>query len=97
MSSPSHAADTPVTQRNQLVEYIASGEKPRADWRIGTEHEKFGFRLDDLHPPAFDGERGIEALLEGLVRFGWEPVRESVDAFARFSIAAATPSRPAAC
>lgn len=79
MSSPSHAADTPVTQRNQLVEYIASGEKPRADWRIGTEHEKFGFRLDDLHPPAFDGERGIEALLEGLVRFGWEPVRESVD------------------
>ena len=87
MSSPSHAADTPVTQRDQLVEYIASGEKPRADWRIGTEHEKFGFRLDDpgsgpgqaYLPPAFDGERGIEALLQGLVRFGWEPVRESVD------------------
>ncbi len=79
MSSPSHAADTPVTQRSQLVDYIASGEKPKRDWRIGTEHEKFGFRLDDLRPPAFDGERGIEALLEGLVRFGWTPVQESVD------------------
>ena len=79
MSSPSHVADTPITQRSQLVDYIASGEKPKGDWRIGTEHEKFGFRLDDLRPPAFDGERGIEALLEGLVRFGWSPVQESVD------------------
>ena len=79
MSSPSHTADTPITGRNQLVDDLASGGKPKADWRIGTEHEKFGFRLDDLRPPTFDGERGIEALLEGLVRFGWTPVRESVD------------------
>ena len=77
MSSPSHASDTPITDRNQLVTYIASGEKPAADWRIGTEHEKFGFRLDDLRPPEFDGERGIEALLDGLTRFGWQPAREN--------------------
>ena len=76
MSSPSHVADTLITDRTQLVDYIASGEKPAQDWRIGTEHEKFGFRLDDLRPPAFDGDRGIEALLKGLVRFGWEPVEE---------------------
>lgn len=76
MSSPSHVADTPITDRRQLVEVLASGEKPAAQWRIGTEHEKFGFRLDDLRPPAFDGERGIEALLTGLTRFGWEPVQE---------------------
>lgn len=77
MSSPSHVADTPITDRTQLVDYIASGEKPVADWRIGTEHEKFGFRLDDLRPPEFDGERGIEALLRGLVRFGWDAVDEN--------------------
>ncbi|RZA28263.1 MAG: glutamate--cysteine ligase, partial [Lysobacteraceae bacterium] len=76
MSSPSHVAETPITDRRQLVEYIASGEKPRSEWRIGTEHEKFGFRLDDLQAPAFDGERGIEALLKGLTRFGWVPVEE---------------------
>ena len=79
MSSPSHVADTPVTDRDQLVQSIAAGEKPKAQWRIGTEHEKFGFRLDDLRPPAFDGERGINALLGGLTRFGWEPVQERID------------------
>ncbi|ASR43185.1 glutamate--cysteine ligase [Xanthomonas citri pv. mangiferaeindicae] len=77
MSSPSHVADTPITDRNALVEVLASGEKPTADWRIGTEHEKFGFRLSDLRPPTFDGPQGIEALLTGLTRFGWAPVDEN--------------------
>ena len=76
MSSPSHVAETPITDRNELVATLASGEKPQAQWRIGTEHEKFGFRLDDLRPPTFDGDRGIEALLNGLTRFGWDPVQE---------------------
>ena len=79
MSGPSSASDAPITDHRQLVEVLASGEKPRADWRIGTEHEKFGFRLDDLRPPEFDGEHGIEALLKGLTRFGWAPYAESVD------------------
>ncbi len=77
LSSPSHVAETPITDRNELVATLASGEKPKAQWRIGTEHEKFGFRLDDLRPPTFDGERGIEALLSGLTRFGWAPVQEN--------------------
>jgi len=76
MSSPSNVAETPITDRRALVEYLASGARPSADWRIGTEHEKFGFRLDDLRPPTFDGERGIEALLTGLTRFDWAPVQE---------------------
>ncbi len=76
MSSPSNVSDSPITGKAQLVEYVASGEKPESDWRIGTEHEKFGFRLDDLRPPTFDGDRGIEALLKGLTRFGWAPVDE---------------------
>jgi glutamate--cysteine ligase len=65
-----------IVRRDQLVDAIASGEKPEANWRIGTEHEKFGFRLDDLRPPSFDGECGIEALLKGLTRFGWQTVEE---------------------
>src|SRR5690606_15589202 len=77
MSSSSHASDTPITGRDQLVGYVASGEKPKDDWRIGTEHEKFGFRLDDLRPPEFDGERGIESLLQALARFGWDRVDEN--------------------
>ena len=76
MSGPSNVHDDPLAGRQQLVDYIAAGEKPAAQWRIGTEHEKFGFRLDDLRPPTWEGERGIGALLSGLTRFGWERVEE---------------------
>lgn len=34
-----------IESKAQLVTYLESGNKPEADWRIGTEHEKFGFRL----------------------------------------------------
>ena len=82
MSGPSQVKDVPIESgaagRAQLVEYLASGVRPRDDWKIGTEHGKFGFRTDDLRPPTFDGERGIEALLKGLVRFGWTPVEERI-------------------
>ena len=76
MSGPSAVKETPITQREQLVEYIASGARAKEQWKIGTEHEKFGFRLDDLRPPTYEGPRGIGKLLEGLTRFGWAPVRE---------------------
>ncbi|MGQ0802146.1 MAG: glutamate--cysteine ligase [Pseudomarimonas sp.] len=59
-----------------LVDYIASGGRPKEQWRIGTEHEKFGFQIDDLRAPTYHGERGIETLLRGLTRFGWRPVEE---------------------
>jgi glutamate--cysteine ligase len=76
MSGPSTVADDPINGRAALVDYIAQGEKPAAAWRIGTEHEKFGFRLDDLRAPTWEGPQGIGALLEGMTRFGWERVLE---------------------
>jgi glutamate--cysteine ligase len=76
VSGPSAVKETPIGGRAELVEYIASGEKPASAWRIGTEHEKFGFRLDDLRPPTWEGERGIGMLLEGMTRFGWQRIEE---------------------
>jgi glutamate--cysteine ligase len=76
VSGPSAVTEIPITDRAQLVEFIAAGAKPAADWRIGTEHEKFGFRFDDLRPPTWEGEHGIGALLEGMTRFGWQRVLE---------------------
>lgn len=68
----------PIERPEQMAEYVASGEKPRDSWRIGTEHEKFGFTWDTLKPLPYEGERSILAMLEGLRdRFGWEEVRES--------------------
>ncbi|WP_435099635.1 glutamate--cysteine ligase [Arhodomonas sp. AD133] len=67
----------PVTGRDDLVAWIEAGSKAPADWRIGTEHEKFVFDRRTLEPVGFDGPRGIEAFLEGMTRFGWTPVTEA--------------------
>jgi glutamate--cysteine ligase len=74
MSAPSLSGGAPIADKRELVEYLASGSKPPTEWRIGTEHEKFVFRLDDLRPAPYDGPAGILALLDGLQRFGWQPV-----------------------
>jgi len=76
VSGPSNVKELPIASKQQLVEFHASGARPREQWTIGTEHEKFGFRLDDLRPPTYEGERGIEAMLRGLTRFGWQPYEE---------------------
>ena len=76
MSGPSLVAEQPIERHAQLAEYLAAGAKPASDWKIGTEHEKFVFRTDDLKPPPYAGERGIGALLRGIAGCGWEPVEE---------------------
>ncbi|HET9485004.1 MAG TPA: glutamate--cysteine ligase [Xanthomonadales bacterium] len=76
MSGPSDVKETPIESRAALVDFIASGGRQKPAWRIGTEHEKFGFDLDTLRPLPYDGPRGIRALLEGMTRFGWDAVRE---------------------
>lgn len=76
MSGPANAPDTLIESKGQLVEYLAQGCKPAADWRIGVEHEKFVFSTSDLRAVPYEGPSGIKALLEGLQRYGWAPVME---------------------
>ena len=57
----------------ELAAYFESASKPRLDWRIGTEHEKFGFDVRTHRPLPYAGEAGIAAMLEGLAeRYGWQ-------------------------
>jgi glutamate--cysteine ligase len=78
MSGPPAGKGEPITDRRQLVEWLEAGCKPRSEFRIGTEHEKFGFHHETLRPLAYDGPGGIRALLEGLAgRYGWQPVLEN--------------------
>jgi glutamate--cysteine ligase len=77
MAASSTSSATPVTSKRQLVEYHERGNKPPAAWRVGTEHEKFVFRKSDLRRAPYEGPDGIGALLNGMLRFGWEPVREA--------------------
>ena len=68
----------PIESHDQLAGYLESGCKPRQDWRIGTEHEKFGYCRDTLKPIPYEGERSILAVLEGLRdQHGWAPVEEA--------------------
>ena len=80
MSGPapdSPKARTPIETKAQLIEELASGSKPKSEWKIGTEHEKFPFLTDTLKPVPYQGPRSIKALLDGLKdRYGWTGVYE---------------------
>ena len=76
MSNPGEADPTPITSVRQLAAWFAAGSKPRGTWRIGTEHEKFGFRRDGLAAPPYE-PGGIRAMLEGIAAKGWEPILDS--------------------
>ena len=66
-----------IDSKQDLVDYLEAGNKPAEQWKLGTEHEKFGYTLDDLRPLPYKGDRGIERILGGLAdQFGWQPVLE---------------------
>jgi len=82
MSAPPSGKGEILTDKAQLIDYIAAGCKPVEAWRIGTEHEKFAFTVDDNRPLPYAGERSIAAIFKGLERFGWKPVLEGENAIA---------------
>ena len=68
----------PIEGLDELVSYLAAGNKPRDKWRIGTEHEKFPFYEADNSPVPYGGKRGIRALLEGMQgMLGWDPIMDA--------------------
>jgi len=67
----------PIESRADLLSVFSGGEKPREDWRIGTEHEKFVYRVEDHRAPSYEEKGGIRDLLKGLTEFGWKPVTEN--------------------
>ena len=69
MTTPTRDIDESAPRiggKRELVERLAGGSKPKSQWRIGTEHEKFGFIESTLRPVPYEGEASIRALLEGL-------------------------------
>ncbi|MFM6829123.1 MAG: glutamate--cysteine ligase [Novosphingobium sp.] len=68
--------DPILESRDMLVAPMQKGEKPKARWRIGTEHEKFVYRTADRRAPSYDEPGGIRDLLMALTDYGWEPIME---------------------
>src|SRR5437868_10438952 len=68
---------TPIESREELVAWFAEGAKPKAQWRAGTEHEKFAFTTDTHEPVPYEGRRSIPSLLVGMQHLlGWEPITD---------------------
>ncbi|MBK9031113.1 MAG: glutamate--cysteine ligase [Myxococcales bacterium] len=69
----------PLANVDELVAYFRDAEKPRAAWRVGSEHELIGVRARGPAAgtaPAYDGADGIGAVLAGFAARGWTPVEE---------------------
>ena len=74
-------ADPIIESRDQLVAPMQVGEKPKPDWRIGTEHEKLVYKGPEVgenyRAPSYDEPCGIRDILLNMQRFGWKPVEEA--------------------
>jgi glutamate--cysteine ligase len=67
----------PIDSRADLIEALSRGGKPKARWRIGTEHEKHVFRKRPLRPVGYDGPGGVRALLDAVAaKTGWVPIMD---------------------
>src|SRR5882672_6358998 len=78
---------TPIETRDELVAWFEAGNKPKSQFRVGTEHEKFAFTLEGHRPVPYAGPRGIRALLEGMHGLlGWEPIMEGDNIIGMFDV-----------
>ncbi|BAT58430.1 glutamate--cysteine ligase GshA [Variibacter gotjawalensis] len=78
---------TPIETRDELVAWLEAGCKPKSEYKIGTEHEKFPFALGSHSPIPYDGLRGIKALLDGMqMLLGWEPITDAGNIIGLFDV-----------
>src|SRR5437764_14013083 len=78
---------TPIETRAELVAWFEAGSKPKSQFRIGTEHEKFVFTLEAHRPVPYAGRRSIRALLEGMQHLlGWQPIVEEGNIIGLFDV-----------
>jgi glutamate--cysteine ligase len=78
---------TPIETRDELVAWLEAGCKPKEQFRVGTEHEKFAFTIDEHRPVPYAGRRSIRALLDGMQHLlGWEPIMEGDNIIGMFDV-----------
>ncbi len=64
---------------DDLLELFQQAEKPAAQFRIGTEAEKFAVDSQTGAPLAYEGARGVTRIFAALVTHGWQEERETPD------------------
>lgn len=77
-STPPSADETHVRELDALEEVFRRAQKPREQFRIGAEAEKFGLLAASLEPIPYSGERSVLAVFERFrERHGWASVVEA--------------------
>ena len=56
-----------IADKQAMIDWVADGETPKSDWKIGTEHEKFLYRCDTKEPVVYEGPDGVAQLLSNLL------------------------------
>jgi glutamate--cysteine ligase len=69
----------PLRTSDDLLELFQRAEKPRSQYRIGTEAEKFAVDSQTGAPLEYDGPRGVTRIFADFVKRGWREVRETPD------------------
>lgn len=77
MPHPRNLSSASRLDRDALIRHLENGCRPEDQWKIGTEHEKYLFRLGDLTPLSYEEEGGIRDILMALQHFGWSPLEEN--------------------
>ncbi len=78
---------TPIETRDELVAWLEQGAKPKSEFKVGTEHEKFAFTVEGHRPVPYAGRRSIRSLLEGMQHLlGWEPIMEGENIIGMFDV-----------
>src|SRR3569833_1445426 len=78
---------TPIETRDELVAWFEKGSKPKSQFRVGTEHEKFAFLIEDHRPVPYSGRRSIRSLLDGMHDLlGWDPIMEGENIIGMFDV-----------
>ena len=69
--------DQIITSEKDLIRWFFMNEKLEEDYRIGTEHEKFIFSMENYKPAPYFGNKGIKQILELLKSDAdWSPIIE---------------------
>ena len=68
-----------VKSVQDLLDTFRSAEKPRSEFQVGLEHERFVYPEASSEPVPYSGPKGIGALLEALQPRGYQPFHETPD------------------
>jgi glutamate--cysteine ligase len=65
-----------ISKKEDLINYFNEGAKPKNEWKIGTEHEKFLFDLKNKNPISYDSDVSILKIFSELIKNNWVPIKE---------------------